>query len=256
MVELSSDEIEEAMDHCDSFESKSAFLSKYGFGTPREFWVERRSNFENSPYPAKAIAAVALGWSDINGGYSQRDSACNVLERAGYRIVDKNGKAPSLSVSTLVDIFQTHLQEIGATEGIMLARYRIGQQVFRRGLLAQWEGRCSASGLSDISLLRASHIKGWADCETDAERLDPDNGLLLSALWDAAFDQGLVTFTDDGSPLAASSLSSAAYAALNLDSVSPIPLSPGRKVYLEWHRKNRFQQVVDYVEPLDRVAEK
>ncbi|WP_246176464.1 HNH endonuclease [Rhodovulum strictum] len=35
--------------------------------------------------------------------------------------------------------------------------------------------------------LTASHIIPWKDCTTDAERLDVHNGLLLSALWDAAF---------------------------------------------------------------------
>ena len=47
------------------------------------------------------------------------------------------------------------------------------------------------TGITDEALLRASHIVAWADCETDALRLDVHNGLLLSALWDAAFDAGL-----------------------------------------------------------------
>ena len=50
------------------------------------------------------------------------------------------------------------------------------------------------------ALLLASHIIPWTACETDAERLNPDNGLILSALWDAAFDKGLVSFTDAAIP--------------------------------------------------------
>jgi len=38
--------------------------------------------------------------------------------------------------------------------------------------LAYWEGRCAVTGLAILALLRASHIKRWADCETDAEGLD------------------------------------------------------------------------------------
>ncbi len=45
----------------------------------------------------------------------------------------------------------------------------------------------------------------WADC-TDAQRLDVYSGLLLSALWDAAFDRGLISFADDGTVLAVSLL--------------------------------------------------
>jgi putative restriction endonuclease len=81
-------------------------------------------------------------------------------------------------------------------------------------LLKYWNGRCPLTGLTDIQLLRASHIVPWAECETDALRLDVHNGLLLSALWDAAFDSGLVSFTDDGMVLASSRLSSAAAEAL------------------------------------------
>ena len=66
--------------------------------------------------------------------------------------------------------------------------------------LQDWEGRCSLSGIADRALLRASHIVPWADCDSDAVRLDVHNGLLLSALWDAAFDRGLVTFDDEGVP--------------------------------------------------------
>jgi putative restriction endonuclease len=44
-----------------------------------------------------------------------------------------------------------------------------------------WGGRCPISGVDQPELLRASHIKPWADCSTDAERLDVFNGVLLAA---------------------------------------------------------------------------
>ena len=77
---------------------------------------------------------------------------------------------------------------------------RIGQDIFRTRLMDYWQGRCPLTGITDAALLRASHIVPWAECETDAERLDVHNGLLLSALWDAAFDRALVTFDDQGRP--------------------------------------------------------
>ena len=75
---------------------------------------------------------------------------------------------------------------------------RVGQDIFRNRLMTYWQGRCPLTGITDPALLRASHIIAWKDCDSDAERLDVHNGLLLSALWDAAFDRGLVTFDDDG----------------------------------------------------------
>jgi hypothetical protein len=63
---------------------------------------------------------------------------------------------------------------------------RIGQDIFRDRLMNYWQRRYPLTGISDPVLLRASHIIPWADCQSDAERLDVHNGLLLSALWDAA----------------------------------------------------------------------
>ncbi len=87
------------------------------------------------------------------------------------------------------------------TEAERLVVQRVGQDIFRKALLEYWDGRCPLTGISDTALLRASHIVRWADCEDDAQRLDVHNGLLLSALWDAAFDAGRVSFTDTGEVL-------------------------------------------------------
>ena len=84
------------------------------------------------------------------------------------------------------------------TEAERLTIQRVGQSLFRDALLEYWNGRCPLTGITDTALLRASHIVTRAECETDELRLDVHNGLLLSALWDAAFDCGLISFADDG----------------------------------------------------------
>jgi len=80
--------------------------------------------------------------------------------------------------------------------------------------------------------LRASQIVPWAECASDAERLDVHNGLLLSALWDAAFDKGLVSSADDGSPIASLQLSAEAKAAFEFDNVPR--LAGLRDAHLAW----------------------
>jgi hypothetical protein len=100
------------------------------------------------------------------------------------------------------------------TEAECLTVRRVGQTLFRQALLEYWNGRCPLTGITDVALLRASHIVAWADCETDALRLDVHNGLLLSALWDAAFDAGLVSFGDSGEVLLSAQLSASARSAL------------------------------------------
>ena len=111
---------------------------------------------------------------------------------------------------------------------------RIGQDLFRDRLMRDWGGRCPLTGIAEPELLRASHIVPWRTCVTDADRLDPNNGLLLSALWDAAFDAGLVSFTDDGEPLFSQPLAPPPgqrwrRRQSRSDDRSPTPL--------EWHRR-------------------
>lgn len=83
-------------------------------------------------------------------------------------------------------------------------------------------------------------MKPWAKCESDAERLDVFNGLLLSALWDAAFDRGLVSFSLDGEPIYSSRLSEVARSSLLSAPVKPLVLSAQHQVYLEHHRNKAF----------------
>ena len=72
---------------------------------------------------------------------------------------------------------------------------RVGQRFFRAAVMSAYNGRCCITGLSVPSLLIASHIVPWR--YDTANRVNPRNGLLLSALHDRAFDRGLLTIGDD-----------------------------------------------------------
>lgn len=122
-----------------------------------------------------------------------------------------------------------------STEAERLVVQRIGQHIFRDSLLEYWQSRCPLTGITDSALLRASHIIPWSECATDAARLDIHNGLLLSALWDAAFDRALVTFDDDGYPEFSPQLSRSAIAALHWS--QPISLTASHRENLKHHRR-------------------
>lgn len=127
------------------------------------------------------------------------------------------------------------------TEAERLVVQRVGQNIFRAALLTYWNGRCPLTGLTDPALLRASHIIPWSDCTSDAERLDVHNGLLLSALWDAAFDAGLVTFAEDTTPILSPHLTPEARARL-LPDAHPLPgLTTTHRTRFAWHRQHVFQ---------------
>ena len=82
----------------------------------------------------------------------------------------------------------------GETKKI-ITEQRIKQSFFRRAVLSSYGGRCCMSGLADERLLIASHIVPWS--KDKANRLNPSNGLCLSAIHDRAFDKGLISLSDD-----------------------------------------------------------
>ena len=137
--------------------------------------------------------------------------------------------------------FHTKVKDLPtSTEAERLVVQRIGQDIFRASLLEYWQGRCPLTDISDEALLRASHIIPWKDCASDGERLNVHNGLLLSALWDAAFDRGLVSFDDHGHPIFSPLISREAR--LDLRSLQSIKLTEKHRERLSWHREHIFQR--------------
>ncbi len=158
------------------------------------------------------------------------------LRDEGVLIFDSSGRyrmaagARELGIKTAV-----------ATQIQRLQWARVGQSGFRAALDARWGGACPLTGLEDRELLRASHIVPWNRCEDEAERLEPDNGLLLSALWDAAFDRGLVSFGDDGLAVAGPRLSVRGRAVLDaMGGERIVGLTAGNVERLRWHRAERL----------------
>lgn len=129
------------------------------------------------------------------------------------------------------------------TEAERLVVQRVGQDVFRAGLLEFWDRRCAITGLAVPELLRASHIKAWAACDRDEERLDVYNGLLLAAHLDAAFDVGLITVADDGAVLVSNTLTAGARGIIGLEHpVIVRGITEGHRGYLAWHRAETYRQ--------------
>lgn len=130
-----------------------------------------------------------------------------------------------------------------STESECLVIQRVGQNIFRSSLLDYWDGKCAVTGLSIAELLRASHIKPWKDCYSDAERLDVFNGLLLAPHLDAAFDLGFITFGNDGSMIVSSNLDDPVLSLLGIDKTLKIKgLREAHQKYLKWHREKEFSQ--------------
>jgi hypothetical protein len=120
------------------------------------------------------------------------------------------------------------------TERKGLVTSRVGQGYFRNQLIEKWEGRCAVTKSSDHNILIASHIVPWSESK-DEERLDVNNGILLSPLYDALFDRHLISFEDNGkiviSPRIKEELE-----ILKIDVGAKIAINDEMKPYLEKHR--------------------
>lgn len=110
--------------------------------------------------------------------------------------------------STLMEDINAILsnKNVDPTTKQALVDARIGQGKFGSEVRELWNHRCAVTGSSTSAALEASHIKRWAD-SNDAQRLDPNNGLLLTANLHRLFDAGLISFDDSGKMLVSSKLS-------------------------------------------------
>lgn len=131
-------------------------------------------------------------------------------------------------------------EEDPLTERERLQAARIGQGEFRDRLMIYWNGACPVAGVDHGALLRASHIKAWRDA-TNAERLDPFNGILLCAHIDALFDRHLITFEDDGRIRISSQVSVGNRARLGLDPTTRITGFDKRHASYLAHHRRRFR---------------
>lgn len=123
-----------------------------------------------------------------------------------------------------------------------VVKTRVNQNVFRAIILANYNSTCALSGIDIPELLVASHIMPWADDKE--ERLNPENGICLSSLYDKAFDQGLITFSDDYKTILSSKIKANVGKTYYADFFEPIDgkqlLTPEKyfpnKRFLEYHR--------------------
>lgn len=91
------------------------------------------------------------------------------------------------------DKFAEALQDIRSSKGedkMREVRTRVNQYVFRRIVIANYGGKCAITGIDIPDLLLASHIIPWS--KNEQERLNPENGICLSPLYDRAYDKGYI----------------------------------------------------------------
>lgn len=95
------------------------------------------------------------------------------------------------------ELFENYSKSIPlGSDKSAVVKQRIGQDFFRRSVLASYNMSCCITGLSNSKLLIASHIKPWSK-STNEEKTNPCNGLCLNSFHDSLFDKGYMSLDED-----------------------------------------------------------
>ena len=161
----------------------------------------------------KLVNLASLDPVIVASGRSGMGNA-SALDKHIWQALQANWDAVALEAAAEYDrLAQSHgaqldpalLEELPPSEELLIleegksrsatVQVRVNQARFRRAVLSSYNATCCISGLQHEKLVIASHIVPWS--EDTQNRLDPQNGLCLSALHDRAYDQGLITVMPD-----------------------------------------------------------
>ena len=176
------------------------------------------------------------------------DEYANDKERLFFEAQQIRAELMQKSIEESLNIPQTLL--VGKEKETII-KQRVNQSVFRTMILQNYENKCAITGINVPDLLIASHIIPWAD-STAEQRLAPENGICLSALYDKAFDRGLITISPDDYTITLSSAlleyETKDYFDTHFGSIAgnkilmPVEHAPNRD-YLAYHKENIFRGV-------------
>ena len=150
--------------------------------------------------------------------------------------------------SSIEDLVGINENDLVGKDKKAFVKQRVNQDAFRSMILNLYEKRCALTGINIPALLVASHIIPWA--VNQQERLNPENGLCLSALYDKAFDKGLISFDDKYRVLLAEKLKlyqaepyyEKHFASIKGQTIALPEYHRPNKEFLEWHRDCIFNK--------------
>ena len=130
------------------------------------------------------------------------------------------------------------------TERTGLVTSRVGQGYYRQEILAKWGNTCPVTNCSIKEILISSHIVSWSESNDD-ERLDPENGILLSPNADALFDKHIISFDETGKIIISKLVDKSIILNLGIDLNRKIKVTLGMIKYLKRHlKKLREKEII------------
>jgi putative restriction endonuclease len=205
----------------------------------------RLSNFANvDPYHQER------GIKGLTGGIKQVEPIWNeFIQNKEELLFESERILANLEKQTLESKFAEILSGTENLKGetkVREVKTRINQNAFRQIVLANYSGKCAITGIDIPDLLIASHIIPWS--KNEKERLNPENGICLSPLYDKAFDKGLISINTDYKVILSPEIKYRTTKSFYYDYFGKIDGKPiqlpqkylPRKEFLEWHKKVLF----------------
>lgn len=192
---------------------------------------------------------LATGRHGMSGGESICqpiwDEYANDKQKLFFEAEIIKSKLTKKTVEKILGIPDNDLK--GGTREVII-KQRINQNVFRAMILNNYRTKCAITGIDIPELLIASHIIPWAKDEEN--RLNPSNGICLSALYDKAFDQGLISIDNDYKILLSKRITEFCnrdyyeihFASINRKKIELPEEHLPNPVFLEWHRDYVFDK--------------
>lgn len=137
---------------------------------------------------------ISRGIKGLQGGLKQVqpiwDEFANNKEELIFESERILAKKENKTIETKYEDILFDLKDFKGEVKLREVKTRVNQNYFRQIVLANYTNKCAITGIDVPELLFASHIIPWS--KNEQERLNPENGLCLSALYDKAFDKGLI----------------------------------------------------------------
>lgn len=156
----------------------------------------------------------------------------------GKPLVKANWKEPNGNYAPIAKVRDGGTAEMGLVSRTMSAKVRIQQAKFAAEVVNHWGDACALTGITLTPLLQACHIKSFGDPQTtDQERISGDNGIRLAVHVHALFDNGLISFDDDGQVRWSAAVDIMTRRSLALpDKLDAAKLTPAHRENLAYHR--------------------
>lgn len=167
----------------------------------------------------------------------------DIVSHEDPRIEYKNQRNPIVAYKNLATI-----QRIFPRRGVPSDRNETKalQTFYKDTLFHECDHACPICEIDIAHMLIASHIKPFRDCAHIYEAIDHNNGLLLCRNHDYLFDQGYISFDDNGYIIICSELldkgNLASYAIRKNYRLPEELLTHERKLFLAYHREVIFKK--------------